>query len=135
YPSAGGGVYSCPSETRGSTVDFAWNFELHSRMNIEAGPTCLLDGTPTIARAPGTPAPFYGYFRLPQWLKWSYLKPGKILLAEAYAPATADSMIYFPAKTDGKTPKHVTLRHGNNKTIDKDGVNGANYLFADGHVE
>jgi prepilin-type processing-associated H-X9-DG protein len=68
-------------------------------------------------------------------VKWSYLKPGKIMVAETYAPGTADGGVYFPAKTDGITPKHVTLRHGNSKTIDQNGLNGANYLFADGHVE
>jgi len=38
-------------------------------------------------------------------------------------------------KTDGVTPKQVSLRHGKTNMIDKDGINGANYLFADGHVE
>ena len=50
-------------------------------------------------------------------------------------PGSADAAIYFPAKTDGVTPKQVSLRHGKTNMIDKDGINGANYLFADGHVE
>ena len=135
YPSAERGIFACPSEVRTSAAAFPWNFALHYRINIEAAPTRMADGTPTIARDRTIPPPFYGFFRYPQWVKFSYLKPGKILVAEAYAPGTADAAIYFPAKTDGVTPKQVTLRHGSTKVIDKDGVNGANYLFADGHVE
>src|SRR6184192_3384043 len=106
YPSAERGIYVCPSETRSSGSAFPWNFALHYKMNIEAGPTCKGDGTPTIARdTTVTAAPYYGFFRVCQWVKWSYLKPGKILVAEAYAPGTADSMIYYPAKPDGRTPK------------------------------
>ena len=135
FPSSEAGVFRCPSENRKSASAYPWNFALHYRINVEAQPTCLADGTPSIARAAGTPAPFYGYFRLPQWAKWSYLKGGKILVAESYAPATADAAIFFPAKADGITPNQVTLRHGNSRTLNKNGINGSNYLFADGHVE
>jgi prepilin-type processing-associated H-X9-DG protein/prepilin-type N-terminal cleavage/methylation domain-containing protein len=134
YPSTERGIFACPSETRTSAAAFPWDFALHYRMNVEADPTKVGD-TPSIARDKNTGAPFYGFHRNSQWIKWSYLKPGKIMVAETFAPGTADARIYFPAKTDGITPKQVTLRHGNNKTIDKNGVNGANYLFADGHVE
>jgi prepilin-type processing-associated H-X9-DG protein len=135
YPSSERGVFSCPSESRTSAAAFPWDFALHYKINIEADPTRQIDGTPTIARAANTPFPFSGYFRYPQWVKYSYLKPGKILVAESFAAATADAAIYFPAKPDGITPKQVTLRHGSTKSIDKDGVNSGNYLFGDGHVE
>jgi prepilin-type N-terminal cleavage/methylation domain-containing protein/prepilin-type processing-associated H-X9-DG protein len=136
YPSAESGIFRCPSETRSSASNFPWNFALHYRMNIEAEPTCLADGTGSIARDKSvTYPPFYGFFRFTKGSKYSYLKPGKILVAETDAPASADAMVYYPCKADGKTPKQVTLRHGSSKTIDKDGINGANYLFADGHVE
>jgi prepilin-type processing-associated H-X9-DG protein len=136
YPSAERGVFACPSEFRLSTTAFPWNFALHYKVNIEAAPTMLLDGTPSIARdKTNTNWPAYGFMRTPQWIKYSYLKAGKIWIAETYAPGTADAAIYFPAKTDGLTPKHVTLRHGNTRSVDKDGINGANYLFGDAHVE
>ena len=134
YPSSEAGIFRCPSESRKSTSAYPWDFALHYRLNVEASPT-QVGGTPSIARDPNSGPPFYGYFRNPQGAKWSYLKAGKILVAETYAAATADAMIYFPAKTDGITPKQVTIRHGSTKVIDKNGVNGANYLFADGHVE
>ena len=134
-PVAGAGIFACPSETRQSPSAYPWNFALHYRMNIEAGPTCLVDGTPSVNRNSGANyAPYWNYHRLPQFAKWSYLKPGKILLFEAYAPGTADTMSFRISGTDGKTPRDGCLRHGK-RTINKDGQNSANYLFADGHVE
>jgi prepilin-type N-terminal cleavage/methylation domain-containing protein/prepilin-type processing-associated H-X9-DG protein len=133
YPSAGRGVYVCPSEARTSAANFPWNFAIHYRINCEAVPT-LVDGKPSIGRDKNSAFPFSGYHRLPQWVKWSYLKSSKILLAEAYV-GNADSVVYFPADTDGVTPKQITLRHGKASTINKNGLNGANYMFGDGHVE
>jgi prepilin-type N-terminal cleavage/methylation domain-containing protein/prepilin-type processing-associated H-X9-DG protein len=134
YPSTERGIFFCPSETRISGGSFPWNFALHYRMNVEADPTRVGD-TPSIARDKNTGAPFYGFHRNPIGVKWSYLKPGKIMVAEAYGAASADARIYYPAKTDGITPNQVALRHGKANTINKNGLNGGNYLFPDGHVE
>jgi prepilin-type processing-associated H-X9-DG protein len=139
YPSAERGVFACPSETRTSGTAFPWNFALHYRLNVEADPTRVPDTNggylPSIARDKTTGAPFYGFHRNPIGVKWSYLKQNKILVAEAFAAASADARVYYPAKADGVTPSQVTLRHGKSSTIDKDKLNGANYLFGDGHVE
>ena len=135
YPALERGIFQCPSETRTSTATFPWDFAIHYKMNVEAQPT-YVQGSPSIARdTQNTAAPFYGFFRTIKWVQWSYLKPGKILVAESYAAGAADAAIYYPAKADGLTPKQVSLRHGKNNMIDKNGINGANYLFADGHVE
>jgi prepilin-type N-terminal cleavage/methylation domain-containing protein/prepilin-type processing-associated H-X9-DG protein len=137
YPTAEAGVFRCPSEFRKSGSAYPWDFALHYRMNIEAAPTKLADGTPSIARDKTTPPPFYGFFRLPQFVKFSYLKQGKIMVAESFAAGTADAAIYFPSKVKSGvlTISQVTIRHGSTKSVDKDGVNGGNYLFGDGHVE
>jgi prepilin-type processing-associated H-X9-DG protein len=98
----------------------------------------MVNGSASIARDnQNMAAPFYGFFRTSQWIKWSYLKPGKIMVAETYAAGTADAAIYFPSKVKNGvlTISQVTIRHGKTNVIDKDGQNGGNYLFADGHVE
>jgi prepilin-type N-terminal cleavage/methylation domain-containing protein/prepilin-type processing-associated H-X9-DG protein len=140
YPTAEAGIFKCPSENRTFGGNVIGEMALHYRLNVEACPT-QVNGSPSIARQqnPAYP-PFYGYFRVPQWAKWSYLKPGKILVAETYAGGTADAMVYYPSKPDTANPPlvipfQITIRHGNTKTINKDKVNGGNYLFADGHVE
>jgi prepilin-type processing-associated H-X9-DG protein len=137
YPSIERGIYSCPSETRTSGIAAPWNFAHHYKMNVEAAPEMkFTDGTPTSGRGDTSPnPPYYGYFRYPHWIKWTYLKSDKILLAESYSPGTVDSVIFKPAGTDGITPKDVTLRHGSTTTLNRDGKNGANYMFPDGHVE
>jgi prepilin-type N-terminal cleavage/methylation domain-containing protein/prepilin-type processing-associated H-X9-DG protein len=134
FPSTERGVFACPSETRRSGSNYPWDFALHYRMNHEADPTQVA-GKPSIARDPASPPPFYGYFRYSQGVKYSYLKANKVMVAEAYAAATADARTAYPAAANGITPSQITLRHGKTNTINKDGLNGGNYLFPDGHVE
>jgi prepilin-type N-terminal cleavage/methylation domain-containing protein/prepilin-type processing-associated H-X9-DG protein len=136
YPTAEAGIFRCPSENRKSGSSYPWDFALHYRMNVEAAPT-QVSGTPSIARDKTTGAPFYGFFRNPQWVKFSYIKQGKIMVAESFAAGTADAMIYYPSKVNGGVLgiSQVTIRHGSTKFLNKDGVNGGNYLFGDGHVE
>ena len=83
-------------------------------------------GVESTGRPPGI------YFRIPKWIKWTYLKSGKILLAEQYR---SEPVIFQPSSASTGLPKHVKLRHGGRNTVNKDKVNGGNYLFADGHVE
>ena len=65
---------------------FPWNFALHYKMNVEADPTRVGD-TPSIARDRTTGGPFYSFHRNPIGVKWTYLKPNRIMVAESYGPA------------------------------------------------
>jgi prepilin-type processing-associated H-X9-DG protein/prepilin-type N-terminal cleavage/methylation domain-containing protein len=139
-PSLGRGIFSCPSETRTYPGGFPWTFQYCYAMNCEAAPTVDITGQEASSRGPGG-APYYSYFRIPRpSVKWTYLKASKILLAEVYQQ---EGTIFKAAGTDGVSPKAqpaqggvgVTLRHGSSSSLDINGRNGANYLFADGHVE
>jgi len=140
YPSLGRGILACRSENRVFPGGKPWNFQFHYGMNCEAVPTVNATGGESTGRGPAS-APYFAYFRIPRaGVKWNYLKPGKILLAEVYQQ---EAVIYKPAGTDGLSPKAqvaqggvgLTLRHGSTATLDVNGRNGSNYLFADGHVE
>jgi prepilin-type processing-associated H-X9-DG protein/prepilin-type N-terminal cleavage/methylation domain-containing protein len=135
YPSAGRGIYECPSEAGVNSGAFPWNFIIHYKINCEAIPTQKANA-PSIARDNTiTWAPYLGFFRYPQGAKWTYLKPDKVLLTEAYGTG-ADSVVYYPANAAGNAGGNgVRLRHGAPNSINVNGKNGANYLFADGHVE
>jgi len=127
-PTQNRGIFVCPAEARqpGSTPPF--DFTYHYGINIQAAP-CVSQGAGHSGA--GTT---YNYFRDMVPLKWAKLKPGKILMAETYA---TDISIQTPVKnaTTPLTLKHVQLRHGGTGYINKDKLNGANYMFADGHVE
>ena len=116
YPSQNRGIFVCPSENRVPTASFPWNFSFHYKLNSEAIPTTKLDGTPTIGREPlATWSPWLGFHRYTQGAKRSYVKPNKILMAESYATAVVDSVIYYPIKVGNNinsAPRDVTLRHG-----------------------
>jgi prepilin-type N-terminal cleavage/methylation domain-containing protein/prepilin-type processing-associated H-X9-DG protein len=131
---APGGVFACPSEARTYPGGSPWNFQFYYGMNCEAAPPVDANGV----ESTGRPA---SYFRFPRpTLKWSYIKINKILLTEVYQQ---EGTIFKAAGTDGLSPKAqvaqggvgMTLRHGSNRVIDVNGINGANYLFPDGHVE
>ena len=139
-PSQGAGIFQCPSENRIYPGGFPWNFQYHYGMNCEAAPTVDASGNEATGRG-AAGVPYYGYFRIPRPnVKWTYLKASKILLAEVYQQ---EGTIFKAAGTDGLSPKAqpaqggvgVTLRHGSTSALDINGKNGANYLFADGHVE
>jgi len=134
YPSLERGVYRCPSETRESTVAFPWNFAHHYGVNVEAAPEWDPTTSPPKEDFSGRPSNG-SFFRIGRPIKWTYLKATKIIVAEVFSPASADTVIFKPANTDGLTPKTVTLRHGPPNSLNVNGKNGGNYLFADGHVE
>jgi len=141
YPSLEKGIYRCPSENRSLASGTTFTFTFHYGMNVEAAPEVGTNGKPSSGRPTGTGAPYYGYFRIPRaGVKWNYLKPDKIVIAEVYQQ---ECVIFKPAGTDGLSPKAqpaqggigLTLRHGATGSLDVNGRNGANYLFGDGHVE
>jgi prepilin-type N-terminal cleavage/methylation domain-containing protein/prepilin-type processing-associated H-X9-DG protein len=127
FPSLERGVFACPSEPL-STQQQPGSYDVlfHYGMTVEATPEIDENGVETTGRNHPT------YFRNPRWIKWNYLKNGKILLAEQ---RRAEPVIFQPANFATGLPKHVYLRHGSTRSVNKDGVNGANYLFPDGHVE
>jgi prepilin-type processing-associated H-X9-DG protein/prepilin-type N-terminal cleavage/methylation domain-containing protein len=134
FPSVEMGVYFCPSElSTPAAGDSAYDVKFHYVMTVEAAPTMHYQtGVQDTARSASDPnPPWYAYFRYPRWIKYSYLKNSKIVLAEA---AHSEPTIITPAGTTG-LPSRVKLRHGSTRTINKNGQNGANYMFADGHVE
>jgi prepilin-type N-terminal cleavage/methylation domain-containing protein/prepilin-type processing-associated H-X9-DG protein len=128
FPTAEKGVFGCPSEdiTSPGASDGAFDVHLHYGMNIQAAPTLSISAA---RPADGS------YFRTPKGIKWGQLKAGRIVLAEQYG---TESVIQTPIKSSqlpAIVVKHVKLRHGSTRTLNKDGQNGANYLFGDGHVE
>ena len=127
FPATERGIFTCPSEQITDPIaDNAYDVRFHYGMNIEACPTMDQNGAEFTGRIPGV------YFRIPRWVRWNYLKPGKILLAEQYR---AEPMFSRPASNSTGLPLHVKLRHGSTRSVNKNGQNGGNYLFADGHVE
>jgi prepilin-type processing-associated H-X9-DG protein len=119
------GIFSCPAESTVPTAAKPWNWFYHYGMNLQAAPTVDQGAS----RAGGA----YGYFRVPvDNFKWSKLKPNKVLLGEVLA---TECLIQGKPGTAAGLPQQVRLRHGSLKFVNKDGYNGANYLFADGHAE
>jgi prepilin-type processing-associated H-X9-DG protein len=135
FPSNEKGVFACPSEQITSPIaDNAYDTNFHYGINVEAAPEInYLTGVDDTARSATSPnPPYYGYFRYPKFIKWGYLKNGKVLLAEQYQP---EMVVTKPSDLTVGVPKQVKLRHGSTRTLNINGQNGANYLFADGHVE
>jgi len=69
-------------------------------------------------------------------IPYSYLKPGKILVTETFG---FDEFCDAPGNATTGLPADVRLRHPNKPSIRVSATRidspGANYLFADGHVE
>jgi prepilin-type N-terminal cleavage/methylation domain-containing protein/prepilin-type processing-associated H-X9-DG protein len=138
HPTLGRGVYVCPSEFR-TTLTFTdtsafYNVAFHYGIGVEACPTVDAAGNEATGRPTGSSgAPAWGYFRFPRpGVKWNYWKNGKIVLAETFA---TEPIISRPATNTTGLPRQVHIRHGASNALNKNGVNGANYMFADGHVE
>jgi prepilin-type N-terminal cleavage/methylation domain-containing protein/prepilin-type processing-associated H-X9-DG protein len=127
FPANERGIFTCPSENLTNSIgDTSYDTNFHYGITVEAAPEVDINGVESTGRPPGI------YFRIPKWIKWTYLKSGKILLAEQYR---SEPVIFQPSSATTGLPKHVKLRHGGRNTVNKDKVNGGNYLFADGHVE
>jgi prepilin-type processing-associated H-X9-DG protein/prepilin-type N-terminal cleavage/methylation domain-containing protein len=134
YPSNERGILQCPSETRTSTAAPPWNFAFHYGINVEAAPEWDPTSSPPRDDYSGRPSDG-SFFRIGKPIKWTYLKPTKIVIAEMYSPGSADTVIFQPSRGSTGLPRHTTLRHGSTNTLNLPGKNGANYLFGDGHVE
>lgn len=125
YPSLGNGVYACPSVIPKSPLtDGAHDYSFSYAMNFEASPAVDDAGNPTTGRSA------LHWYRNPRWIKWNYLKSGKIILADA---DSSEGVLYNPCRGTNAAntwdPSNVKLRHGKeSKTL-------ANYMFGDGHVE
>jgi prepilin-type processing-associated H-X9-DG protein len=129
FPAIEKGVFACPSEQSLDPVaDGGHDYRFHYGMNIEACPTMDLAGKEGSGRPPGV------YFRIPQGIKWGRLKAGKIIMAEVYR---TEPMFSQPSRANSAVniPRDVKLRHGSTRVVNKNGQNGGNYLFGDGHVE
>ena len=129
FPAIEKGVFACPSEVSlDPTADGGHDYRFHYGMNIEACPTMDLAGKEGSGRPAGV------YFRIPQGIKWGRLKAGKIIMAETYR---TEPMFGQPSRANSALtiPRDVKLRHGSTRVVNKNGQNGGNYLFGDGHVE
>jgi prepilin-type N-terminal cleavage/methylation domain-containing protein/prepilin-type processing-associated H-X9-DG protein len=133
FPSAERGVYACPNQDVSTGVNF-WEVAHHYAFNYEAIPCANAAGVTDHRRGVselGT------YWRKMQAIPYSYLKPDKILIAENFR---FDEFITEPGRATATAtaaagdPFHVRLRHGDGNRINTKKA-GANYLFADGHVE
>jgi prepilin-type N-terminal cleavage/methylation domain-containing protein/prepilin-type processing-associated H-X9-DG protein len=131
YPSLEKGIFACPSETVTAPIsDGAFDLHFHYGINVEAAPEWdPVSGLATSGRNKGTPPSF---FRIGRPIKWTSLKSYKIVLAEGYS---TEAVIFQPSSATTGLPKHVRLRHGAGNSVNVNGKNGANYMFADGHVE
>jgi prepilin-type N-terminal cleavage/methylation domain-containing protein/prepilin-type processing-associated H-X9-DG protein len=137
FPAAERGVLACPSqEPTPFSTDF-WNVNNHYGFNLEAVPCRNAQNQPAFQRGA-----YYGtYWRTMFPLPYSYLRPGKIVMAGTFGfeeiifhpsdPATG-----LPRLTNGGTASNnsVRLRHGDGNKINTK-KSGGNYLFGDGHVE
>jgi len=133
FPSAERGVFACPNQepTAGANTPFTVNH--HYAFNFEAIPTQNAQGQPDHRRnLPGNPP----YWRQQMAIPYSYLRPGKILVGETFG---FDEFIDAPGNVTTGLPSDVRLRHPNKPSIRVSATRidspGANYLFADGHVE
>ena len=136
-PAAERGVLACPNQTPTNFSTNFWEYNNHYGFNLEAVPTRDANNKPDHRRgASGVP-----YWRVMFPIPYSYLKPGKIVMAETLGfeeiifqpcdPATG-----LPRLTNGGTASNnsVRLRHGDGNRINTKRT-GGNYLFGDGHVE
>ena len=132
HPAMGKGIYVCPSEERwvpfGAT-DGAHDYFFHYAISLAVHPVLnAVGGTETSGR------PSDGsYFRIHKGVKWSKLKPGKIIMGEVLMVGGEPTLTRPSTAT--AIPSQVRMRHGSVGSVNRDGRNGANYLFADGHVE
>jgi prepilin-type N-terminal cleavage/methylation domain-containing protein/prepilin-type processing-associated H-X9-DG protein len=134
FPSAERGVFACPNQepTPFSTAFFAAAH--HYAFNYEAIPCRDAAGNTNHRRGVselGT------YWRCMYSIPYSYLKAGKIVVAENFRfdefitePGRATASATLPAGW----PSQVRLRHGDGNRINTKKT-GGNYLFGDGHVE
>ena len=133
FPSAERGVLNCPNQEPTAPANTPFTVNHHYAFNFEATPTQNGQGQPDHRRnQPGNPP----YWRVQMAIPYSYLKPGKILVAETFM---FDEFIDAPANATTALPGDVRLRHPWKPSIRVSATRldspGANYLFADGHVE
>lgn len=142
FPSLERGVYACPNETPKEVgTATPWDVQFHYGINFEAAPTRNAAGNPDHRRAVASPTdapPPYAYYRVQYSIPATYIKPGKILLAEQ--SGRTEPSIQFPASPSTGLPSHVKLRHGGSKPLYRVSTTrfdyaGGNYLFGDMHVE
>jgi len=135
FPAAERGVLRCPNQepTEFSTDFFAVNN--HYGFNLEAVPCRDANNKPAFQRGA-----YYGaYWRTMFPLPYSYLKAGKIVMAETFG---FEEIILYPCdpgtglprvRTNGDSNNSVRLRHGDGNRYNTKKSAG-NYLFGDGHV-
>jgi prepilin-type processing-associated H-X9-DG protein len=137
FPAAERGVLACPSQDPSPFSTVCWEVNNHYAFNFEAVPCRnIANNQPAYQRSAGV----LGYFRTPFSLPYSYVKPGKILLAETFG---FEEIIFYPSdeatglprvRSNGDSNNSVRLRHGDANRINTKKT-GANYMFGDGHVE
>jgi prepilin-type N-terminal cleavage/methylation domain-containing protein/prepilin-type processing-associated H-X9-DG protein len=136
FPAAERGVLACPSqEPTEFSTDF-WVVNNHYGFNYEAVPCRDANNKPAYQRGA-----YYGtYWRTMFPLPYSYLKGGKIIMAETFG---FEEIIFRPCDettglpeihANGDSKNCVRLRHGDANRINTKRA-GGNYLFGDGHVE
>jgi len=138
FPAAERGVLQCPNQP---VTDFSTDFYVvnnHYAFNYEAVP--CRDASNNTDHRRGA---YYGagsYWRVMFPIPYSYLKPGKIVVAETLG---FEEIIFYPCdpstglpwtRSNGDSINRVRLRHGDTKGINTK-KSGGNYLFGDGHVE
>ena len=137
FPAAERGVLACPNqEPTAFSTDF-WAVNNHYAFNYEAVPCRnITTNQPAFQRSAGVA----GYFRTMYPLPYSFVKPGKILIAETFG---FEEIIFLPCDTttglprvtsSGDSNNSVRLRHGDGNRFNSK-KSGANYMFGDGHVE
>ncbi len=138
-PAAERGVLSCPNQTPSTFSTNFWEFNNHYGFNLEAAPIIGKLGTPDHPR--GASAHPLGYFRVMDPIPSSYLRPGKIVVAETLGfeelvtwPCNASTGLPRTTNSNTKSENSVRLRHGDGNRINTQ-RSGGNYLFGDGHVE
>jgi prepilin-type N-terminal cleavage/methylation domain-containing protein/prepilin-type processing-associated H-X9-DG protein len=134
FPAAERGVYACPNQEPTPFTTNFWEVANHYAFNYEAIPCRDAAGQPNHRRGVselGT------YWRVMYAIPYSYLKAGKIVVAEQFR---FDEFITEPGQQAASAtaplgaPRQVRLRHGDGNRINTKKT-GGNYLFGDGHVE